>query len=201
MEASYESAVSPITERDSPTGSPHASGDDDASTSHSDWTASPYASSDAAAIDDERLSFARVLAMYEAPRVLDEREARVFRRVRAAKRERRRLAQHRNAFEALQGVLPGNTKRLSRLDILQLATNYIFDLTKLLHSAERQEAAMHASASRLSVMKSTPSSERQANNSLVVPTATSAQPALDHEIWLGNSDQFSLADMVNIYLY
>jgi hypothetical protein len=60
-----------------------------------------------------------------------------------AERERSRVKSLRNAFQCLQSCLPSvppNTK-LSKLDILILATNYISHLTKLLSGDEESELA------------------------------------------------------------
>ena len=102
-------------------------------------SASPGACSDITAPEGAQFNFARTLLSLESPRVLDETEAKVFRRKRAAQRERRRLKQHRDAFEALQSILPGDTKRLSRVDILQQAAYYIEDLAETLKNVEREE--------------------------------------------------------------
>jgi hypothetical protein len=60
-----------------------------------------------------------------------------------AERERSRVKSLRHAFQCLQSCLPSvppNTK-LSKLDILILATNYISHLTKLLSGDEESELA------------------------------------------------------------
>ena len=58
-----------------------------------------------------------------------------------AERERSRVKSLRQAFQSLQSCLPSvppNTK-LSKLDILILATNYIAHLTKLLSGNEENQ--------------------------------------------------------------
>ena len=62
-----------------------------------------------------------------------------------AERERNRVRCLRAAFQTLQGRLPTvppNTK-LSKLDILILATNYITQLTKILEGATIQDSDLN----------------------------------------------------------
>lgn len=70
------------------------------------------------------------------PRVLSRAESAAYRRQRAQLREQRRLKQQREAFEKLQEALPGNTSRLSRLDLLRLAIRHIHKLNKALCEEE-----------------------------------------------------------------
>ena len=64
------------------------------------------------------------------PRVMSAGEARMHRRRQATKREARRAIAIRKAFTSLEECLPGHEERsFTRLEILDLATTYIRDLT------------------------------------------------------------------------
>lgn len=78
------------------------------------------------------------------PRVLGRAESAAYRRQRAKLREHRRLVQQREAFEKLQGALPGNTSRMSRLDLLRLAIRHIQELHRSL--SEEQDSPSTANS-------------------------------------------------------
>jgi len=59
-----------------------------------------------------------------------------LRRIRANNRERRRIQAINDAMEALRKVIPstGNKRKLTKLELLRLAQNYIRDLSEMLCS-------------------------------------------------------------------
>ena len=94
----------------------------------SEMSAIPAGSELGSSIDHEMLH----------PRVLDKAESAHFRRLRSAKREVRRLRLQKEAFQHLQKLLPGDTRRMSRLDLLRHTTDYIAMLQAKVEKQQQQ---------------------------------------------------------------
>eukprot|EP00117_Sycon_ciliatum_P029489 scpid66928/ scgid23468/ len=73
------------------------------------------------------------------PRVLGKEESAHFRKIRSAKREVKRLRLQKEAFQRLSQLLPCDTRRMSRLDLLRQTTEYIRELQTAVEEQKRRQ--------------------------------------------------------------